>query len=526
MKRKWTALFLALLALPVLALGAGLIAEEQTKPYKDEDLNSAYDPAAAIRVDLGLQENGYLITRGGTYVLTGTLNGPLTVQAGEDDLVRLVMDNADIANPDGPAVYGRQAGKVILTLAEGSVNSVSDGADYPLDEEGANAAVYIQADLTVNGSGSLTVTGQTAHGILSNDDLLIMGGSLSVTSVRDGLRGKDSVVLLDGDIRIEAGSDGIVSTNTETGKGSVIINSGSFIIMAGRDGIQAAGSLSISEGTFDIRTGEGGTQVQAAVTEEETTPFGMPVQSDAVSSATRQGGVAPEQGLLSEGLPQEGMPRRGGWLEETEPADSEESSKGIKAVLSVTIQGGTFSLDTQDDAIHSNGDVTIAGGVHTILTGDDGVHADGNLILTGGDLTINGCYEGLEGKTVTITGGTITITASDDGINAASGTAQAGMGMRGGMAAQEGVWVAINGGTVRVTAGYDGIDSNGDITISGGTVDLSVQRAGGGNMAIDPSGAYTFTGGQVTTNDGSESGRNAMGGMPQDGQLMRPGKRH
>ena len=524
MKTKWLRIFLALMALPVLALGASLAAGEQALDCQDEDLNSAYDLTQAVRLDLGQQQNAYQITQGGTYILSGSLKGGLSIRAGEEDLVRLVLNNVSIENPNGPAICGLQADKVILTLAEGSVNNISDGEGYTLDEEGADAAIYMKSDLTINGSGSLRVKGQTAHGILSKDGLLIISGSLDITSVKDGLSGKDSVGILDGTIRIQSGSDGIVSSSAQTDKGSVRIEGGSITIIAQRDGIQAQGGLTLTGGSFDIRTGEGGTQVQLTAQAQTPAQGQETPDADTLSSATRQPGT-----LTQRGTPPEGMHGQDGWFEEIQTDDSVESTKGIKGALWVNIQGGLFSLNTADDAIHSKGDVTIDGGEFTILTGDDGMHADGSLHIKSGSITITGCYEGLEGKTVTIDSGDITMTASDDGINAASGSVQAEMGMRGDMSAQEDVWVIINGGTVKVSAGYDGIDSNGSIAINGGEVDLTIQRAGGGNMAIDPNGAYTYTAGQVTTNDGSQNGRSAMNGpmagTPQDGQPMRPNRR-
>ncbi|MHC1787645.1 MAG: carbohydrate-binding domain-containing protein [Christensenellales bacterium] len=495
MKRKLHITILSLLAALVLAWAAQPATGESLTVYKDEDLNVSYDLSTATRVDLGQQQGTYTISQGGAYVLTGSMTGQLVIQAPEADTVWLVMDNASISNPDGVAIYGLEADKIILTLAEGTSSLVSDGAGYAPDEEGADAAIYTKTDLTINGSGSLTVNGQTAHGILSKDDLVIAGGTLTITSVKDGLRGKDSVAVREGSISVTAGSDGIVATGTETGTGYVQIDGGTFTIKAQRDGIQAETDMIIRDGAFDITTGTG---TQAAASAEAVQSITV---ADATTSATRQ-----QNGGLQRQNPQQD----GGWQEPVTSNSTAETMKALKAGVSLTIKGGRFNLNAQDDAVHSNGDVTIENGIFTITTGDDGVHADNSVLIKGGDLTISGCYEGLEGKTVTIDGGSILINASDDGINAAGGAAASG----GREAAQAGVQVIINGGTVKVTAGFDGIDSNGTLAINGGVVDLTSQRSGGGGTyAIDTNGGYTYTAGQVTTNDGSEKGTTQAGGF-------------
>ncbi len=507
MKLKWNQLILTLTAALVLAWAAQPATGENLTAYKDEDLNASYDLSTATRVDLGRQQGMYTISQGGTYVLTGSMTGQLVIRAPEADTVRLVLDNAGISNPGGVAIYGLEADKVIITLADGSSNIVSDGAGYTSDEEGADAAIYTKTDLTINGSGSLTVNGQTAHGIVSKDDLVITGGTLTITSVKDGLRGKDSVAVKEGNITITAGSDGIAATGTETDTGYVQIDGGTFAINAQRDGIQAETDMTILNGTFDIMTGTG-TQSAAAVTAVQ--PITV---ADTVTSATRQ---------QNGGRQQQNWQQDGGWQEPVTSGNTTDTMKALKAGASLTIKGGRFSLNAQDDAVHSNGDVIIENGTFTITTGDDGVHADNSVLIKGGDISIIQSYEGLEGKVVTIDGGTISITTSDDGINAASGMAAAGNRE----ASQAGVTVTINGGTVKVIAGYDGIDSNGTLAINGGVVDLTSQRSGGGTSAIDTNGGYTHTAGQVTTNDGSETGTGMAGGQGFGPQGNQPPRRH
>ena len=158
------------------------------------------------------------ITAAGTYLVKGAAtDATLTVNAAKTDKIQLVFDGVSLSCTDGPAVYIKCADKVFITLADGSENFLSDGSSYEIVDDGStlDAALFSKEDLTVNGSGSLTVNGNYKHGIVSKDDLIITGGVITVTSVKAGIDGKDCVKIGGGTIRITAGSDGIRSSNDE-----------------------------------------------------------------------------------------------------------------------------------------------------------------------------------------------------------------------------------------------------------------------------------------------------------------------
>ena len=135
----------------------------------------------------------------------------------------------------------------------------------------------------------------------------------------------------------------------------------------------------------------------------------------------------------------------------------------------MTLSGGNFTLDCQDDAIHSNADVTIAGGTYQIATGDDGVHADENAVISDGTIVISASYEGIEGQRIEISGGEIDVTASDDGLNAA-GSDSGGDARRGFMQSSGNNELIISGGYIVIDAAGDGLDSDGNLTVTGGNV--------------------------------------------------------
>jgi hypothetical protein len=430
------------------------------------------------------------INKTGTYLLSGTLlDGQVLIDAGKNDVVRLVMNGVILHNETAPAIYAAKSGKVVIILADGSVNAVSDGSVYSsTGNDEPDAAIYVKDNLSITGNGELRVDGNFKHGVRAQDYLAITGGTFMVNAVGDALRGRDGVAVSSGTFDLTASGDGIQSNNDEDdSKGFVVISGGDFDIQSANDGIQAASSLTITSGTFNIITGGG--SANAPVKEEDFRGGRMGGGMWGGMWGAPGGGVDPASKEPSEGV---------------EPVESGESDsmKAIKAGKQLAVTGGSFFIDAQDDAVHSNGTVLVTGGVFDIETGDDGFHADESLIVSGGAIKIPTCYEGIEGKNVTITGGDIYITASDDGINAAGGVDSA-FGMRGPMgvdsfASNGDIFIRISGGVMALYALRDGVDANGDVFIEGGMVKVSGPSQGM-EGAIDLDGTLLITGGELIT---------------------------
>lgn len=450
--------------------------------FTSRDLDASYDEAAATKLILdgstasvsgtGASVSGGVITISseGVYLVSGTLkDGQIIINAAKTDKIQLVLKDAQLTCGTNAPIYIKQADKVFLTLAEGSDNTLADAQDYTLEENGDNVdgAIFSKADLTINGSGSLTVTANYKHGIVSKDDLVVAGGTIAVNANGQGLSGKDCVKIKDGAFTITSQSDGIQSDNTEDGtRGFIYICGGSYSINAQADAIQAETLLRVDGGTLDLTTGGG-----------------------SANASTDQNGGA-----------------RGGWGEwgGTGTAGSSEetqanSAKGLKASQQLMICGGTVQIDSSDDSVHCNGDVTITGGALTLSSGDDGVHADSALKISNGTVTIEKSYEGLEGNSIEVSGGTVSLTASDDGINAAGGSDSSSVDGRPGQnsfSADSSVFIRISGGTITVNASGDGIDSNGALYIEGGKIYVN-GPTGDGNGALDYDGEGTISGGEV-----------------------------
>ena len=475
-----------------------------TSLFSERDLSSEYETGDAITVRLtgstaectsdtvSISGGRITLLDEGVYFFSGTLtDGQIVVNAGRDDKVQIVLSGADITSASSAAIYCLKADKVFVTLSEGTDNALANGGTFvAIDDNNIDAAVFSKTDLTMNGSGSVTVTIPAGHGIVSKDELTITGGTYTVTAAKHGLVGKDSVAVAGGSFTITSGKDGIhAENNDDDALGFLYIADGSFTINAQGDAISAASTLQIDGGSYALTTAGGS------------------------ASVTMQAGDTMQRSGFK-GFSAAPMPSAAA----ADTAEDTESCKGIKADGALTVNGGTFVLDTADDAVHCGADITITGGEWTIRTGDDGIHADAAVVIQAGTFSIPYCYEGVEGQSVTIDGGTLNITACDDGINAAGGAdssgADFGFGRQDQFAADGSCFIVINGGTITIVSDGDSIDSNGSLTVNGGTADLTCN--GNGNTAIDTNGAFTNNGGTITTNDGSESGSGGMGGKGGD----------
>lgn len=200
------------------------------------------------------------ITDEGTYILTGTLeDGMIVVNADETDKPQIVLAGASIHSETSAALYVLQADKVVVTLAQGSENTLSSGESFTaIDDNNIDGAVFSKQDITFNGSGSLTVNAPAGHGIVCKDDLVLCGGTYHITSASHGIDANDSVRAVSAALTVDAGKDGIHAENTDDATlGFVYLESGSYNVAAEGDGISAGSTLQIEDGTYHITAGGG-----------------------------------------------------------------------------------------------------------------------------------------------------------------------------------------------------------------------------------------------------------------------------
>lgn len=429
--------------------------------YTKRDADPSYDEASATKIRLGggaasvegegASVEGSLVTvsDAGTYVVSGELSdGCIVVAALDDAKVQLVLNDARIHCENGPAIRIDSADKVFVTLAEGSRNVLSDGSGYQLaeGEDEPNAVIYSKADLTLNGSGSLEVAGLYAHAVNSKDDLVIAGGSYTLSSVEDALRGKDCVKIAEGEFSINAGGDGIKSNNDEDPtRGFVSIDGGSFSINAGDDGVDAFSYFRVMDGSLSMT---------------------------AADDAFHSDGDA----LLA-----------GGELAVDAGDDA------FHAEYTLTIDGGTLDVSACCEGLEAQKVYVNDGDIHVVAS-DDGLNAAAPEAESAETTGASEPPDGMRDLGVAEPSGG----ARDPGAapGAAPDAAPGGEGGGAMLGASEDCLIQINGGYLVVDAGGDGIDSNGSVEINGGVV-LVEGSATSADGALDYETSATVAGGTV-----------------------------
>ena len=338
-----------------------------TDMFTKRDLAGTYDESEAVKITLSgktaacnssnvqIEDGVVTIKAAGVYVLSGTLtDGTIVVDAGDDDKVQLVLDGVSIMAADYAAIYAKNADKVFVTLAEGAGNSLTVSGDYvQTDDNNVDAVIFAKCDLTLNGTGSLTVKDTTGHGIVSKDDLVVTGGTYTIDSQDHCLNGKDSVRIADGTFNLSCDEDGIHAGNDDQQDGYVYIEGGDINISVGDDAIHAEGLLIITGGDIDVsKSCEGVEGDKILVTGGDI---------DVISSddGFNAAGGSSGSGDNHDGFG--GGPGMGG-------VDMDADNDAY-----ILITGGTININANGDGIDSNGYIGITGGsVHVLGPSDNG----------------------------------------------------------------------------------------------------------------------------------------------------------
>lgn len=501
--------------------------ESETDGTKaDESVTNETETAST---GVSISGNIITITKEGTYVLSGALSEGQIVVDADSAKVQLVLDNADITCASSAAIYVKNADKAFITLAEGSENILMNTAEYEaIDDNNINAVIFSKDDLTLNGKGTLTINSEYGHGIVSKDDLKLVGGTYNITAKNHALSGKDSVRIAAGTYNLTSGKDGIHSENADDDEnGFVYIASGDFTIESTGDGIDASYVVQIDDGDFDITAGGGAENVTkthndipgggtrdnmgggapGGAAPDGEAPSGDKTSGDATSEDTSgrnlnggdgsDGSVSgsasgkqtgqtppdkPDSDRFDGSRPDEkASDNTGSWTSQTPPdkpgtdtSDGQQSDKNSQS--KDTADSTTASSAPSDTGSETASSTSSDTGSETVSstssdadsTSTKGIKSDGALYVNGGTFTINSADDSFHSNSdATINDGTYTISSGDDGIHADSA-------------------LLVNGGTITVTESYEGLEGL-NITINDGKIDITASddgmNAAGGNDA-------------------------------------------
>ena len=220
--------------------------------FSNRDLSGDYDAAKCATItpsDEGSKTDSknvlvdgsvITITGEGDYILNGALSdGQIVVDVDKTEKVQLVLDGVNITSKTSAAIYVKKADKVFVTLADGTENILANGGVFEaVDDNQIDAVIFSKDDLTLNGTGALSIQSPVGHGIVSKDDLVVTSGKYQISASSHGMTGKDSVAIVDGDFHITAGKAAIKSVNDDDiTMGNVYIMGGKYTLSAGTDGI-------------------------------------------------------------------------------------------------------------------------------------------------------------------------------------------------------------------------------------------------------------------------------------------------
>ena len=514
-------------------------------------------------------QNGsvYTITAAGEYSLSGALsNGQVVIDAGDEDEVKLLLNNTAISCDFGAPILIQNAAEATVKAEADTYNTVTDLRSGSTDNVDEDAAIYANCDLKLSGSGTLIVETAFDNGVKSKDDLTVKNLTLKVTATGNALKGNDSVEIKSGNlILISTASDGVKTENSDVSgkgkqRGTVTISGGQVDIYAACDGISAAYNVEISEDeatTVNIYTASyadadtPGTGTEAYLIlprslYSDACEFYAYFYNDDANAGTFvkctfesmiSGGRTSYYGLLfrvpdgyqnvlfhmvTAGVTPDGTNYKAATTGETVNTSMNgylitSSSGGVLSGdwVQITNGSGSSSKTTYSSkGIKAENEIVIDAGTVTVFATDDGLHANADTALDNGS---NGLGN------VTINGGTVTITAADDGVHADSalvindGTVQIVESHEG----LEANLITLNGGIIRVYGDDDGLNAckgsaTPTITINGG--DLVVETPSGDTDAIDANGNIVMTGGTVLVLGGAQMG-NMAGSVDADGTV-------
>lgn len=477
----------SLLVIAALALTTSVcyFAADNDDEWKNNTGTINLDNLTVTGKGIEVDGNTVLISEGGDFTVTGSLADGM-IKVNSEDKVKLRLSGMSLSNSSGPAIYFENVKKGFITITEDTENFLTDSSEYSIED--ADATLFSNDDLEIKGAGTLTIDGNYKHGIASDDDLSIENGTITITSYEHGIKANDKLSISGGNIDITA----------ETGKGikageELVIDAGVINMVSEKsEGIESKGTLTINGGDINVIAADDGINTGSASTGEQEgfggrgqapsdRDFGdnengenmrrMPNDGNLSENGERQ---MPENGDFNKGrmkqMPQDGenmpqMPQNGNFADGNMPPMP---------------QNGEFA-DGNMQQMPGNGGMPDGRQNGRQMRGQKGdmqqmPEADGNM-------------PSVQGRPDT---------ADGNMMQERQGGAQGGGFGRMDEETAAAHAITINGGNIYIKAVGDGIDSNGTLTITGGTIVIDGPE-GSGNGPLDSESTMTITGGEIST---------------------------
>lgn len=375
--------------------GSGTVNEATQASQTDGiQIQLSDDKITADSNSVEISDNVVTITEAGTYVLSGELSdGRIVVDTDKDAEVELVLNGVTLTCSNYAPIKIVKAGTTTITLADGTENTLNDGAAYDLEDEDDNtdAVIFSKDDLVLQGGGTLYINGAYKHGIVCKDNLEIKDGTYIIEAAEDGVNANDSLTVNGGIFHISAGDDGMHVDEIFT------VNNGDITIAESYEGLEGH-QVIINNGTITITSSDDGINSNSGSnSSSDTSNAQADVQTDAQAEAGQQSGNPPE-------MPDGTTPGGNGEMPDgTTPGGNGEMQNGGMPGNG----GGMIDMDADEESL-----LQINGGTITINAGGDGLDSNGVLEVNGGTVYVSGAANNGDGTldygiSSSITGGTV-----------------------------------------------------------------------------------------------------------------------
>ena len=489
--------------------------------FSNKDKEVGYDATQAKTIKL--ENKSITISQEGTYILSGSIsNGQVIVDAPDTAKIRIILNGVNINNDTSAAIYVKKADKVFLTTAKGTTNTLSNKKEFVnTTTEEINAVIYSKEDITLNGQGTLNINAVYGNGVVSKDDLVITSGTYNINAANHGLRGKDSVKIADGIINVTAKKDAIHGENNDDAtKGYVYIGGGKLNLKSESDAIDTTSILQVDGGQITI------TATDDAMHSEDR----LIIKDGTINILQSEEGIEGKRvdikgGTINLKSNDDGINATSGSTTQTTSADNSTTNNNNTTTKTQNTNNKNAKQNTSQEKMpEMNGQrpPEMNGQRPPEMNGQRPPKMNGQR-----PPEMNGQRPPeMNGQRPPKMNGQRPPEMNGQRppeMNGQRPPEMNGHMMRGGKGGgdfevDKDAYINISGGKITILANGDGIDSNGSLSVTGGTVYVSGPN-NGGNGSLDYNGEGTITGGTVITAGASGMNQN-FGSSSTQGSIL------